>query len=170
MFNTSEKDRSYFLKFFGLAAILLAVVVGLMLIFLGSESSELPQLTGVLRKGDPDHDWYRQYLTISNPKVQMTRNIAGNRLVLFAGLLRNRGERVLDTVELELSFFNYAEPVFQTTRFAIHPEPVVRTSPLGVLEERGFAVYVEEFPEEWLAQHAEMAISGFRFLKPSDTE
>ena len=164
MFDSDKPSGSNFWKFLALGGLLFAIIIGLVLFSLDRSSQELPDLDGVLHRGHPDYDWYRPYLTIEDPRVQMTRNFAGSQLVLFSGSLKNQGERVLDAVELELSFFNHDELVSTTTRFVIRPEPTVRTPPLRILEERGFALYLEDFPEGWLAMHAELAIHGFRFL------
>ena len=66
----------------------------------------------------------------------------------------------------ELSFFNYEELVSTTVKTPIRPGPASRTPPIETFEERGFTLYVEDLPEDWMAFHAEMAIHGIRFVDP----
>jgi hypothetical protein len=93
----------------------------------------------------------------------MGLNFAGKRIVKFAGIVENGGERDIDVVEVKLSFFNYDEVVWETTRTPIRPGPY--TPPVRPLSERAFAFYSEEIPEGWKASHAEMSLAGFRFLE-----
>ena len=70
----------------------------------------------------------------------------------------------MDAVEIKLSFFNYDDLISTTVKTPIRPGPVSRTPPIETFEERGFTLYLEDLPQEWLALHAEMAIHGIRFV------
>ena len=136
----------------------------LLILFLTPGAEEKPELMGVFRSGDSNYEWYRDYLDLRNPKVQMGKNMAGNRVVMFSAVIKNAGEKMLDVVEIELSFFNYEEPVWETVRIPIRPERSNYTPPIESLEERGFTLYIEDIPRDWLASHAEMELHGFRFV------
>ncbi|MBI4445813.1 MAG: hypothetical protein HY645_07870 [Acidobacteria bacterium] len=145
--------------------LVLAVLLGIA--YLMEPAPEVPdELTGILRAGDSDYDWYSKYVELRNPLVKMGKNFAGKRMVMFSGIIENNGEKTLDVVEVKLIFFNADVPVWEIIRIPIRPGARHRTPPIEPLEQRGFTLYVEQLPENWQASNAEMAISGFRFLRP----
>ena len=167
MFKAQVAGRSsHFWKFIIASAALLAVVLSIVVFLLQQSGSDQTPLTGILREGDPDYQWYQKYIRLKEPQVKMTSSFSGNRLVLFSAIIENRGERKVDVVEVELSYFNYVDLVSTTVKTAIRPGPASRTPPVESFEERGFTLYLEDLPEEWLALHAEMAIHGIRFVDP----
>lgn len=125
----------------------------------------IEELEGVLHEEDVDFEWYREYLELKDPKIQMGLNYAGNRIVMFSGVISNQGERTIDVVELKVVFFNYDEVLLETTRTPLRPGPY--TPPIPQLSDRAFSFYVEQIPEGWKSSHAEMSISGFRFVSAS---
>ncbi len=127
----------------------------------GKSSQQLP---GIVRKDDPDFSWYSKYVTIESPSIKMAKNFAGNRMVIFAGVVNNGGEKALDLVEVELILFNFEDPVHREVRVPITPASR-HTPPLEPLSSRAFTLYMDDFPKEWRASSAEMAIHGFRFRK-----
>ncbi|MEE8350223.1 MAG: hypothetical protein V3R94_11670 [Acidobacteriota bacterium] len=166
MFESKVSARSpNFWKFVIASVAILAVVLSVItFLLLQGESGETP-LTGILRENAPDYDWYQKYLRLKNPQVKMTNSLSGNRLVLFSAVIENGGERTVDVVEVELSFFNYDELVSTAVKTPIRPGPASRTPPIETFEERGFTLYVEDLPDDWMALHAEMAIHGIRFVE-----
>jgi len=127
-----------------------------------ADNSPPEALTGVLHKGDPDWAWYGRYVELSEPRIQMSLNMAGGRAVTFAGVIDNVGEKRLDVIELRIVFFNYEETVWETVRTPIRPGQ--RTGdPIDPMSTRHFSFLVHEIPDDWLASHAEMEIYGFRF-------
>ncbi|MDA2936958.1 hypothetical protein MYX75_01675 [Acidobacteria bacterium AH-259-A15] len=167
MFEAQEKQGPRSPIFWKILVVSVFLFVGLavLLVFtLEPGAKNKVELTGVLRGGDPDYQWYGKYVKLKNPQIKMTRNFAGNRMVIFSGIIENNGEKTLDAVEVELNFFNYDQLVLKTTRTPIRPGPGTYTPPIEPLEQRGFTLYMENFPEDWLASRAEMAIHGFRFL------
>ncbi|RPJ56648.1 MAG: hypothetical protein EHM23_01415 [Acidobacteria bacterium] len=163
--QTDKPDRSLLWKVIPAALILFAIIVGLVILFAFDKPSESAPLTGVLRAGDPNFEWYKKYLSIDHEsqKIQMGTNYAGDRVVMFAGTINNGGEKTLDVVEVKLVLFNYEKPVWETVRIPIRPDS--RIEPIPPLGRRSFALYVETLPEAWNAGQAEMWISGFRFVQ-----
>jgi len=145
----------------GLAAILLASVV----IFMHEpKPKERKELTGVLREGDSDYGWYREHVSLTGPRLQMAKNIAGNRMAVFSATIENQGERALDVVEMKMIFFNYDTPVWETTRTPIRPGAY--TAPIQPMKKRSFTLYIQDLPRDWMSTRAEMDINGFRFTAP----
>ena len=156
MFDPPTKERSpHFWRTLIASLALFAGIAALLILFLTPGAEEKPELTGVFRSGDPNYEWYREYVDLQNPKVQMGKNLAGNRVVMFSAVIENSGEKMLDVVEIELSFFNYEERVWETVRTPIRPERSNYTPPIESLE---------EIPRDWFASHAEMELHGFRFV------
>jgi len=168
MFQGPERKRSPFLKFMPVAlAVFVALVVGAIYLSRSSQPN-LEELEGVLHEEDLDFEWYRQYLELKNPKIQMGLNYAGNRIVMFSGVIENEGERTIDVIELKIVFFNYDEVLLETHRTPLRPGPY--TPPIPQLSERVFNFYIEQIPEGWKSSHAEMSISGFRFANAATEE
>jgi hypothetical protein len=165
MFEAKTANRTpHFWKFALASAAILVVILSVIVFLLQQRGPEDATLTGVLHQGDPDYDWYRKYIRLKEPQVKMTSSFSGNQLVLFSSIIENRGERTVDVVEVELRFFNYDDLVSTTVKTPIRPGAGSRTPPIETFEERGFTLYLEDLPQEWLALHAEMAIHGIRFV------
>ena len=147
-----------------LAVVLFAAMVAAAVYLQGPAEREEIDLNGVVEAGNPDYEWYQKYVDLRDAKIKMGLNFAGKRMVIFSGIIENNGERALDVVQVDLSFFNYEKLVWKTMRTPIIPGSGGHTPPVEPLEQRGFTLYMENIPEGWLASHAEMAIHGFRFL------
>jgi hypothetical protein len=164
MFEPRQQEKTSLLwKTLPVALGIFALLVAGAIYLTQFEKVDREELTGVLHKGDPDFDWYEKYLELRDPKIEMGLNFAGKRIVKFAGLIRNGGERSLDVVEVRLSFFNYDNLVWETARTPIRPGPY--TPAIQPLTDRAFSLYFEEIPEGWKASHAEMSLEGFRFAE-----
>ncbi len=145
----------------GLGAALLAGVV----IFMHDpKPQQREELTGVLREGDTDYGWYRDHVSLTQPRLQMAKNLAGSRMAIFSAIIENQGERALDVVEMKMTFFNYDTPVWETTRTPIRPGAY--TAPIQPMKKRSFTFYIQDLPRDWMASRAEMDINGFRFTAP----
>jgi hypothetical protein len=163
VFESEDKPRSpHFWQIIVIAAILFVAVTGLLLFLLQQGVQEEAPLTGILHAGDPDYDWYGKYMGLENPRVKLGKNFAGNRFVIFSAIIENNGERTVDVVEVELSFFNYDELISSVIRTPLRPGAYAK--PIQTFEKRVFTILVEGIPSNWLAQNAEIAIHGLRFL------
>ena len=164
MFEQRQTERNTLIwKVLPLALGVFAILVAAAIYLSTGEQVEVGELDGVFHKGDADYDWYSQYVELKNPKIEMGLNFAGKRIVKFAGLIENNGEKSLDVIEVKLSFFNYDELVWETTRTPIRPGPY--TPPVEPLSNRAFSFLMEKIPEGWKANEAEMSLEGFRFAE-----
>ena len=163
--NVKTTNRAFLWKALALAALVFAAIIVFFVYFGFTKPTNPAPLTGVLRAGDPNFEWYKKYVTIdaSTQKIQLAENMAGDRIVTFSGVIKNSGEKPLDVVELKLTLFNYEKPVWEGVRTPIRPDG--QNSVIMPLEERRFALYVEALPQAWNAGQAEMWINGFRFAK-----
>lgn len=162
MFEVQQsKTKSSFWKFLVLGVLVFGMLVAAALYFSQVSAPKQVEVTGLLRAGDSDFDWYKKYLALREPKIQMGLNFAGNRIVMFSGVIENNGERTIDVVELKVTFFNYETVIEEMYRIPVKPGPY--TPPLPPLTERVFNFYIEEIPRGWMASHSEMEICGVRF-------
>jgi len=163
--ETDKPNRGLLWKVIPVAVVVFGIIIGLFIYFGFNKETHSAPLTGVLRKGDPNFEWYKKYISIDHQsqKIQLGTNYAGDRIVMFSGVINNGGEKTLDVVEVKLVLFNYEKPVWETVRTPIRPDPrITSIPPLG---RRSFALYVETLPEAWNAGQAEMWIEGFRFAQ-----
>jgi len=163
--ETDRPDRGLLWKVIPVAVVIFAVIIGLFAYFGFNKPTGSAPLTGVLRAGDPNFEWYKKYVSIDHQsqKIQLGTNYAGDRIVMFSGTVNNGGEKPLDVVEVKLVLFNYEKPVWETIRIPVRPD--ARITPIPPLGRRSFALYVETLPEAWNAGQAEMWVNGFRFAQ-----
>ena len=161
--ETAKPDRRLLWRILPLALVVFAVLIGIFIFFGFNKESAPPKLVGVLREGDPNYDWYEKYVTLDpkSQKIQLGTNYAGDKIVMFSGVVNNGGEKALDVIEVKLVLFNYQKPVWETVKTPIRPGG--RITPIPPLGQRAFSLYVEALPAAWDAGQAEMSISGFRF-------
>lgn len=164
MFEVPKRSYSInFWKSLVIGFLVVAIVVIGLIALSVSGDNETVEIVGVIRAGDPMFDWYRGYLKLENPKIQMGKSFTGSRMVMFSAIIRNGGEKMVDVVEVQLSLFNDDQLVWKTVRTPIRSEKSNYTPAIEPLEGRGFTLYMEEIPEKWHATSAEIDLYGFRF-------
>ena len=163
MFETPTRSRTglFWKVMLGVGFAVGAAAVAAITFYESEPEEPAKPLTGILHRGDPDYDWYREHLDLKNTRKRMAKNLAGKRMAIFSGVVENNGEKTLDVVEVKLAFFNYDKHVWDTVRTPIRPGRY--TPPIDSLSQRGFTLAVQDIPKGWLATHAEMDIHGFRF-------
>jgi hypothetical protein len=162
MFEREKSRVSPFWKFTPAAIAVIVALTGVVVYLAYLDKPESGELSGVLREGDDQFDWYHPYVELFDEKLQMGLSFAGKRIVMFSGVIANRGERRIDVVELKVVFYNYEEPAAELIRTPIRPGPY--TPPVQALAERAFSFYIEDIPPNWLSAHAEMSLHGLRFV------
>ena len=165
MFQTTasarKKEHWKILVPVGLAAVLLG---GFVIFMDEPKPQQREELSGILREGNSDYGWYREHVSLTHPRLQMAKNLAGNRMAIFSATIENQGEKTLDVVEMKMIFFNYDTPVWETTRTPIRPGAY--TAPIQPMKKRSFTLYIQDLPRDWMSTRAEMDINGFRFTAP----
>ena len=155
--SQSDRLRKTLSVVAGVAITAVAIVV-----FLSRGTGESDQpLLGIVRSDHADFERDLKSVELEDRGIKMLKNLTGKRTVGFAGAITNHNDRQLDVVEVRLILFNAHEAVFETIRTPIKPGPY--TPPILSGKTRGFAVYLEDFPESWWASRAEMEISGLRW-------
>lgn len=163
--ETDKPNRGLLWKVIPIAVVVFGIIIGGFVYFGFKKPSQPGPLTGVLRAGDPNFEWYKKYVSIDHKsqKIQLGTNYTGDRIVMFAGTINNGGEKTLDVVEVKVVLFNYDKAVWETVKTPVRPDSrVPLIAPLG---RQSFAFYVEALPAAWNAGQAEMWINGFRFAQ-----
>lgn len=163
MFERSRTERNSPRALYLVVAAVLAVGVAGLLYYLYEPPAPAKDgpLEGILRAGDSRFAQYRPYIDLVDTKIQMGLNFARKRILMVSAVVENRGDRPVDVVEVKLLFFNYDKPVGESIHTPIRPGPY--TPPIEPRGRRAISFYVEEFPKGWMASHAELELSGFRF-------
>ena len=125
--------------------------------------SSVEELTGVLREGDPGYEAYKDLVGLKGSRIQMGLNFNRKRVVMFSGEIENRGDKVLDVVELRIMYFNYEELIDTVLKTPIRPGPYTKAIP--PLTSGPYNFYIEEFPGRWKGSECEVYINGFRFAE-----
>ena len=164
MFQTTAARTKEHWKILVPVALAATLIVGAVIFLHDPEPRQREELTGVLREGNSDYGWYREHVSLTSPRLQMAKNLAGNRMAVFSATIDNQGEKTLDVVEMKMTFFNYDTPVWETTRTPIRPGAY--TAPIQPMKKRSFTLYIQDLPRDWMSTRAEMDINGFRFSVP----
>jgi len=162
MFNHSSGEGRPGLKKFFLILLPALVLLAAGYVFLTHTSqSSVDELEGILREGDPSFEEYKDQVTLRNSRIQMGLNFNRKRVVMFSGEIENRGDKVLDVVELKIMYFNYEELIDTVYKTPLRPGPY--TEPIQPLTSGNYSFYIEEFPGRWKGSECEVYINGFRF-------
>ncbi len=161
MFQTVNEVRSNLFFIGMLSAVALIFGFSAFVYFTQDKFEDKLPIEGIIRFKSLDFEHYGAQLVFEDRGIQMLKNFAGHRMVLFNGSITNHCDFPLDVLEVRLILFNAHEPVFEIFRKPIRPGGY--TPPVLTGETRKFTLYLEDFPKNWLASRAEMDISGFRF-------
>ncbi len=167
LFNSVEveekKGFSWKPYFFGFVII---VVLTLLTIFLSKKLTGGAQIKegrtyykDVIRKGDPNFDNYLKYLEILWARGMVSENLLGNQQAVVAGEIVNKGNRIVDVVEIEAKLYgSNGKLILKFVKTPIKPD-----FPLLPGEIRKFSFWREPFPKEWMSGRIEVSIYGYRF-------
>jgi len=143
------------------AAIVLAVTVGLVLIFEHGKSQ--PAVTPISSAADP----YAGNLTLSNLAMSESSNLAGGKVTYLDGLIANRGDRTVIGITVQVLFRDPAREVAQNET---QPLKIIRTrepyvdiepliaAPLKPHEAEDFRLIFDTVARDWDGRFPEIRI------------
>lgn len=148
------------------AVILLILTTGI--IFLSKKLTEGVQIkegrtfySGVIRQGNKRFKDYLKYLEILWAKGMVSENLLGNQQAVVAGEIVNKGNHVVDVVEIEAKLYDEkGNLVLKFVKTPIKPD-----FPLLPGEIRRFSFWREPFPKKWTTGRLEVSIYGYRFKR-----
>ncbi len=167
LFNSVEfdKEKSFSWKpyFLGFIVVLLLTVS---VIFLSKKLTGGAQIKegrtyykNVIRRGNPNFSNYLKYLEILWARGMVSENLLGNQQAVVAGEIVNKGNRIVDVVEIEAKLYdNDGKLILRFVKTPIKPD-----FPLLPGEIRKFSFWREPFPKEWMSGRIEVSIYGYRF-------
>jgi len=161
--HSPDEKKSGFKKFLLPVLALLVLMLAGYVYFTHTGQSSVEELTGILREGNPEYETYKDKVDLKGSKIQMGLNFNRKRVVMFSGEIENRGDKVLDVVELRIMYFNYEELIDTVLKTPIRPGPY--TKAIQPLTSGPYHFYIEEFPGRWKGSECEVHINGFRFAE-----
>ncbi len=163
---TDEKKKIPLWPYFLGVIILIILTVGIIL--LSKKLTNGVQIkegrtfySGVIRRGNKKFDDYLKYLEILWAKGMVSENLLGNQQAVVAGEIVNKGNFIVDVVEIEAKLYDEkGNLILKFVKTPIKPD-----FPLLPGEIRRFSFWYEPFPKEWLTGRVEVSIYGYRFKR-----
>ncbi len=124
---------------------------------------EMPAVPGMAHPGDPDFEYYRKYVRISNVRATLGINFAKSRIAIISGIITNEGDRKLEALELRIALYDVYDKLSKE-RIATPLRPGVGVKrPMDPLEKRDFTVWIEPIEQLWNPKRIEVELSGLKY-------
>jgi hypothetical protein len=124
---------------------------------------ELPVVPGMARPGEPNFEYYKNYVRISEVKATLGINFAKSRIAIVSGIITNEGDRKLEALELHIALYDvYNKLSKERTSTPLRPDVGVKR-PMDPLEKREFTVWIEPIEQLWNPKRLEIEISGLKY-------
>lgn len=154
---------------FAYAGAIFLVAAGVLFLFARYQKDKLgpnpavSAVEGMLRPGDPNFEYYRNYVRITDVKASLGINIIKNRIAIISGFITNEGDRKLDAVELHISLYDvYGNLSKERTATPLRPG-IGLNRPMDPLERRDFTVWIEPIEQLWNPKRMEIELTGLRY-------
>ena len=157
--SSAERERNW-IPLAIAAALVLAVVAGLMMSGRGKHSQDSAGLTGA-----PDP--YAANLAITNLAMSESSNLAGGKVTYLDGHIANLGDRTVTEVVVQVIFRNYAKEVAQSEKLPLTlirmREPYIDTetvsaAPLKPGAQHDFRLNFDTVSQDWSGTTPEVRI------------
>jgi hypothetical protein len=124
---------------------------------------DLRVVPGIVRAGNPDFEYYKNYVRIQNVKAELGVNFAQSRIAIISGIIANEGDRKLEAVELHIALYDVYDKLSKE-RDATPLRPGVGINrPMDPLEKRGFTVWIEPIEHFWNPKRLEIELTGLKY-------
>ena len=126
----------------------------------GSATGPVP---GILRPAEPNFEYYRKYIRISDVRASLGINFAKSRIAIVSGFITNEGDRKLEALELRIALYDvYNKLSKERISTPLRPDAGLKR-PLEPLEKRDFTVWIENIEQLWNPKRLEIEISGLKY-------
>src|SRR5262245_43794304 len=149
--------------------IFLIAAVGLLLYgrFHKSPSSgdpaEFSPVAGLFRPGNPNFEFYKDRVRLSDVKAQLGINYAKSRIAIITGVITNVGDRKLEALELHIALYDVYDKIAKE-RIATPLRPGVGIKrPMEPMEKRPFTVWIEPIEQLWNPKRVEIEKTGLKY-------
>jgi len=123
----------------------------------------MPVVPGVVRPGDPNFEYYKSYVRISDVKATLGINFAKSRIAIISGVITNDGDRKLEVVEFRIALYDLYDKLSKE-RISMPLRPGVGINrPMEPLEKREFTVWIEPIEQLWNPKRMEIEITGLKY-------
>ncbi len=158
------------IRFLIALAVLIIVLVGVFMYVQHQRDTAPPSgaasvvVSGLLRPGDPDFEYYKTRVLIENVKGTLATTFSQVRIATISGIIVNNGDRKLEAVELHIVLHDvWGEVSKERTAFALRPGAGLIGKPMEPLERRSFTIGVESVEHYWDPKQVTYEITGLRY-------
>ena len=166
---TSEVKRArpntflYALGIFLLAAAGLLVYGRLHKVPSGPDHAEYSPVPGLVRPGNPNFEYYKDRVRLSDVRAQLGINYAKSRIAIITGTIMNEGDRKLEALELHIALYDVYDKLAKE-RIATPLRPGVGIKrPMEPMEKRPFTVWIEPIEQLWNPRRVEIEKTGLKY-------
>lgn len=168
---TSEPQKSLRPKTLIIAAIVLVVLLGGVLLYVRCQRSMQPRTGGsavvvpdLLRPGNTNFEYYKTRIRIENVKASLGISFNNARIAIISGMILNDGDRKLEALELHITLYDvWGKISKERTAFALRPGAGYSGKPMEPLEKRPFTIGVEAVEYYWNPKQITYEITGLKY-------
>jgi len=129
----------------------------------GANKTEFSPVPGLVRPGNPNFEYYKDRVRLSDVKAQLGINYAKSRIAIITGTITNEGDRKLEALELHIALYDVFNQIAKE-RIATPLRPGVGIKrPMEPMEKRPFTVWIEPIEQLWNPKRVEVEKTGLKY-------
>jgi len=146
----------------GLAAVVVAVVVGVLLNLPTAERVDKEMLQGAVKEGDPKFDEYSQKMIITNDprRMQQAKTGLGGIVMGLTGTIRNTGDKTITGLEVSVGMIDTKNELIKDKKVLVVPKYHAELKP-G--ESISVSVNIDGFKEDDDRANARWKVTAMKF-------
>jgi hypothetical protein len=127
------------------------------------QTAEASPVQGLVRPGNPNFEYYKNKVRLTDVKAQLGINYAKSRIAIVSGTIHNEGDRKLEALELHLALFDvYDKLSKERTATPLRPGVGIKR-PMEPMEKRPFTIWIEPIEQLWNPKRLEVEITGLKY-------
>jgi len=163
------EGKSPRLKIMAYTCAIFVVAAGVVVLYARFQGSPQPSgpetgpVPGIVRPGEPNFEYYKKYIRISDVKASLGINFAKSRIAIVSGFITNEGDRKLEALELRIALYDvYNKLSKERISTPLRPDAGLKR-PMQPMEKRDFTVWIENIEQLWNPRRLEIEISGLKY-------
>ena len=127
-------------------------------------STSAANVSGVLRAGDTNFEYYKTRIRIEDIKATLGINYNHARVAMIAGTVLNDGDRKVEALELHITLYDvWGNVSKERTTYIIRPDGKFNQKPMDPLERRSFVISLEGMEYYWDPEEISLELTGLRY-------
>jgi hypothetical protein len=168
---TSETEKSVRPIAIAIASVVIVVMIVAVFFAVRHQKESQPQaekaapvyVPGMAHPGDPNFEYYKQYVRIENARASLGLTFSKARIAMISGIIANEGDRKLEAVELKVTLYDvYGKPDKEVIRYPIRPG-LSPNRPMEPLEKRTFTIAIESVEQLWNPNKVQVEMTGLKY-------